>query len=61
MGNVVSSEAALRLRELFGDRLGESVPMAPYTSARIGGLADFLLEVRSAEDLAEFTRQLWDE
>ena len=58
---VISPEIALRLRELFGDRLGESVPMAPYTSARIGGLADFLLEVRSVEDLADVTRQLWDE
>jgi UDP-N-acetylmuramate dehydrogenase len=61
MDSVISPELVLRLRELFGDRLGESVPMAPYTSARIGGLADFLLEVRSAEDLAEVTRQLWDE
>ncbi|HUS84825.1 MAG TPA: UDP-N-acetylmuramate dehydrogenase [Anaerolineales bacterium] len=58
---VISPETVLRLRELFGDRLGESVPMAPYTSARIGGLADFLLEVHSADDLADATRQLWDE
>ncbi|MCK4741670.1 MAG: UDP-N-acetylmuramate dehydrogenase [Anaerolineales bacterium] len=61
MDIVISPETVLRLRELFGDRLGESVPMAPYTSARIGGLADFLLEVRSAEDLADVTRQLWNE
>ncbi len=57
----ISPETVLRLRELFGDRLGESVPMAPYTSARIGGLADFMLDVRSAEDLADVTRQLWNE
>ena len=61
MDIVISPETVLRLRELFGDRLGDSVPMAPYTSARIGGLADFLLEVRSAEDLADVTRQLWKE
>ncbi|MGB2897583.1 MAG: UDP-N-acetylmuramate dehydrogenase [Anaerolineales bacterium] len=58
---IISPETVIRLRELFDDRLGESVPMAPYTSARIGGLADFLLEVRSAEDLADVSRQLWDE
>ena len=61
MNSVISAETVLRLRELFGDRLGEAVSMAPYTSARIGGPADFLLEVRSAEDLAEVTRQLRDE
>jgi len=61
MESVISTETVLRLRELFGDRLGEAVSMAPYTSARIGGPADFLLEVRSAEDLAEVTRQLLDE
>lgn len=57
----ISPESALRLRELFGDRLRESVPMASYTSARIGGPADFVLEVRSAEDMAAIIRQLWDE
>ena len=47
------------LREAFGDRLREGVPLAPYTSARIGGPAEFLLEVRSAEELAEAVAHLW--
>jgi UDP-N-acetylmuramate dehydrogenase len=47
------------LKAIFGDRLRERVPMAPYTSSRIGGPADYLLEVRSAEELAEAARALW--
>lgn len=33
--------------------------MAPYTASRIGGPADYLLEVRSAEELSEAARALW--
>lgn len=47
------------LRTAFGDRLQENVPLAPYTSARIGGPADFLLAVTSADELAETVQQLW--
>jgi UDP-N-acetylmuramate dehydrogenase len=48
------------LRGVFGDRLHESVPMAPYTSIRIGGPAEFLMEARTAGELAEMVRRLWD-
>ncbi|HEY68976.1 MAG TPA: UDP-N-acetylmuramate dehydrogenase [Anaerolineae bacterium] len=54
------SPLAKALREVFGDRLRESVPMAPYTSIRIGGPVDFLLEAQSADELAEMVRHLWD-
>ncbi len=47
------------LRKAFGDRLREGVPLAAYTSARIGGPAEFLLEVRSAKELAETADHLW--
>ncbi len=40
------------LRALFGEQVQEHVPLAPYTSARIGGPADTLLTVRSADELA---------
>jgi len=39
------------LRVLFGEMLQEQVPLAPYTSARIGGPADVLLTVGSADEL----------
>lgn len=48
------------LRAIFGDRLQENIRLAPYTSARIGGRADFLLEVRSADELAQAAQALWD-
>ncbi len=39
------------LRAEFGDALQENILLAPYTSARIGGSADVLITVRSAEEL----------
>ncbi len=39
------------LRAEFGDALQENVSLAAYTSARIGGAADVLVTVRSAEEL----------
>lgn len=45
---------------IFGDRLKENAPLAAYTSARIGGPADYLLEVRSAEQLAEAIQRCWE-
>jgi UDP-N-acetylmuramate dehydrogenase len=49
-----------RLREAFGRRLREQQPLARYTSARIGGSADALLQVDSLAELAEAAQILWD-
>jgi len=48
------------LRAAFGDRLQENVSLAPYTSARIGGPADALISVASADELAETVSRLWE-
>jgi UDP-N-acetylmuramate dehydrogenase len=48
------------LRATFGDRLQENVPLAPYTSARIGGPADALVTVTSADELADTLSRLWE-
>ena len=48
------------LRAAFGDRLQENVSLAPYTSARIGGLADFFIIAKSADGLEEIFSQLWE-
>jgi len=48
------------LRAAFGDRLQENVSLAPYTSARIGGPADALISVKSADELAETVSRLWE-
>jgi UDP-N-acetylmuramate dehydrogenase len=47
------------LRERFGERFQSNAPLARYTSARVGGPADGLLEVRSADELAQAASQLW--
>jgi len=52
--------SAQALREAFGDRLRTEVPLAAYTSARIGGPAQFLLDVHSADELASTARMLWE-
>ena len=48
------------LRAAFGGRLQEHVSLAPYTSARIGGPADALLSVTSADELAGTVARLWE-
>jgi UDP-N-acetylmuramate dehydrogenase len=47
------------LRTMFGERLQENVSLASYTSARIGGPADALIVVKSADELAETVTRLW--
>jgi UDP-N-acetylmuramate dehydrogenase len=53
------AEARQALRHAFGRRLREGVPLAPFTSARIGGPADYLLAARSAPELETTCRTLW--
>ena len=48
------------LRAVFGDRLQENVSLAPYTSARIGGPADMLITVKSADELAATVSRIWE-
>jgi UDP-N-acetylmuramate dehydrogenase len=45
------------LRAAFGaERLAENVPLARFTTYRVGGAADLVLEVRSAEELLKAIR-----
>ena len=50
-----------RLQTLFGARLQQNVQLARLTSARVGGPADALLEVNSADELAQAAETLWGE
>jgi UDP-N-acetylmuramate dehydrogenase len=43
----------------FGDKVKENVSLAPYTSARIGGPADILITIESADELARIIKLLW--
>ncbi len=44
----------------FGDKVKENIPLAPYTSARIGGPADLLITANSADELAAIISLLWE-
>ena len=48
------------LRQKFGDAVQENIPLAPYTSARIGGPADVLLTVKSADEFAAVMQFIWE-
>jgi UDP-N-acetylmuramate dehydrogenase len=47
------------LQAAFGERLQTNVPMARYTSSRVGGPAEALLVANTAHDLAGILQQLW--
>jgi UDP-N-acetylmuramate dehydrogenase len=44
----------------LGKQVRRDVSLAPYTSARVGGPADVLVTVNSADELAAVVRLLWD-
>jgi len=50
-----------RLEKAFGQHLRMNVPLARYTSARLGGAADGLLDVSTKDDLARAADLLWSE
>ena len=43
----------------LGDKVKENVPLAPYTSARIGGPADILFMADTSADLARIVKLMW--
>ncbi len=45
------SEAAGPLRDAFGGRMQPHAPLAPLTTFRVGGPADWLLEAHSSEEI----------
>jgi UDP-N-acetylmuramate dehydrogenase len=52
MSIATSSAASALDRALGADRVSRDVPLAPYTTFKIGGPADLFYEARSADDLA---------
>jgi UDP-N-acetylmuramate dehydrogenase len=49
------------LRARLGDTVKENVPLAPYTSARIGGPADIFITADTAAELVRVVSLLWKE
>jgi UDP-N-acetylmuramate dehydrogenase len=44
---------AASLRVAFGDRVQANVPLAPLTTFKVGGPADWLLETRNSDEIVE--------
>jgi UDP-N-acetylmuramate dehydrogenase len=57
---IVADVSVDLMRAEFGDAVQENVILAPYTSARIGGPADVLLTVKSADELAHAMSFIWE-
>ena len=49
------------MQVVFGQRLQKDIPLARFTSARVGGPADVLLEVNTADELAQAATLIWNE
>ena len=45
---------------VFADRIKLGVPLARYTSARVGGPADLFITIESVEALVEVVSRLWE-
>lgn len=58
---IVTNLAVDLLRAEFGAAVQENVILAPYTSARIGGPADVLLTVKTADELAQAMQLIWEQ
>jgi len=49
---MTSSSFAAAMRAAFGDGARENCPLGPFTTFRVGGPADWLLDVRTSDELA---------
>ncbi len=56
----MSASIVEELTARFGKQVRRDVSLAPYTSARVGGPADMLVTVHSADELALAVQMLWD-
>jgi UDP-N-acetylmuramate dehydrogenase len=56
----LSAEKEQSLRNAFPEGLEQNAELARFTSARIGGPADFLLTVKSSDQLESAARRLWE-
>jgi UDP-N-acetylmuramate dehydrogenase len=57
--DLMNPASLVELRAALGDRMQENVSLSGYTAARIGGPADALVLVRTADELAQTVTTLW--
>jgi UDP-N-acetylmuramate dehydrogenase len=51
LGDGFGDEFGKRLRAAFGDRVQQDAPLAPLTTFRVGGPADWLIETRGSDEI----------
>ena len=56
MSTSLPAPARHALKDAFGDALQQDVPLAPFTTFKIGGPADWYVAVQSADELADAVR-----
>ncbi|MBT3240268.1 MAG: UDP-N-acetylmuramate dehydrogenase [Chloroflexi bacterium] len=61
MNNLISDLQKEKLINTFGEYLIENAPLAKFSSARLGGYADFMLTAHSAFYLEKMVTFLWEE
>ena len=57
---VITNSQWEKLETAFGDKLQKGVILAPFTAARLGGVADGLIVVESGEQLENTAITLWE-
>ncbi len=57
---MISRSQMKALRTAYGTRLQENVPLKRHTAARIGGAADVIIAVASADELINITTFCWE-
>ena len=60
IGFMLNDTELQTLQGTFGERVRRDVQLAKYTAARIGGPADYLLEVASVSELVKAVQILWE-
>lgn len=59
MKETTNAQLKDELTAIFGKKVQVNVQMAKYTTARLGGAADFLMVVNSSQDMEETILKLW--
>ena len=58
--NMINPSALSYMREVYGERLQENIPLSSYTTARVGGPADAAIIVRSTDELVDVVNCSWE-
>jgi len=58
---MVKEDSIAFLRDIFADRLQRNAPLDRFTAARVGGPADYLLELNNSDEIVAAIIALWEQ